>query len=779
MHIEQTGKKKMTDKKHRSGYRLWIIIGILILIPVLFVIAAVRFIPVRIRQSVEQSMSKLCEGPVVIDKLDLNLSGHLLLDKIRFYDKTERKWLSLENIEVKLTNWLSLNPVITEIEIERLNLEVFVSNGHFSLPLVISSEKPLKPDNRLNLHRLTIKETVIVLIDTKGSKTSYDNLDLSVVRIKNHEYKFLLNRISNRSPNTLFAEGKINLQDKDFIASLRMKHQFTQAEILPPLSPFKVLGVTKESNLNADLTIKGNYEEPNQLKSTGSIQLKDWVIKGEDQEVTGRFDTAIKINNEGISLENLVVRDANDFEWLSVNTFGIKLDNWPGTKPVLTEIDADGLELVTHLVNGRLELPFKPPSNKSNGLQSDHFNLKILQVQNASISLAEKPESKITCNYLSMQHAEIEGFYDITLIFSEHREPEPSVMLIRGFVNPASREISLSLDIDHNMTKKETTVVFAALGIPNISTEGKLIADVTVTGSLNEPLGLHSNGRVEFDNWNVFINDKIFANNLHTVARLNDQNINFEEISAEVYNGPVIGSVYLETEKNKLTKINGRFTGENISFIELTSLLSGQDKKAAKGSVTLNYSFATKSDNLQSLSADGQIILNDADITVIPVIPYIFNTLGLSKLDPLKLSDAECTFSMAGPLVKIQSAHIANPLGAIEIEPGGTIDLQTGQLDMYVIAVPLRQLDDLVRKAPVADIVFNLRDKLSRFYLRGHWSSPPAKLLTKTPIKDIKEGTIGFLQDVARNGGNFGQEMIKGFKALLSIGQSKKKSANN
>ena len=779
MHTGQTGKKKMTDKKHKSGYRLWIIIGILILIPVFFVIAVVRFIPARIRRTVEQGMSKLCEGPVVVDDIDLNLSGHLFLDGIKFYDKAKNKWLSLENIEVKLTNWLSLNPVITEIEIVRLNLEILESNGTFSMPLVLPSGKSIRPDNKLNIRKLTIKETAIALIDAKGYKTCYDNLDLSVVRTSYQEYDFLLKRIDKQGPNTLFAEGKINLRDKEYVASLKMKHQCTQAKIVLPFSPFKVLGVSRESSIAADLTIKGNYEEPNQLKSAGFIQLKDWIIKDQNQETTGKFDTAIKIKNEGISLENLVIRDVNDLEWFSVKTSDIKFDNWPSVKPVLTEINVDGLELVAHLADNKLELPFKIPANNAVGLQSDHINLRKLQVQNASVSLAERPESKVVCDYLCMQHVEFENIYDTTLIFSQHREPESSIMFIRGFVNPASWEISLSVDIDHNVTKQETNVVFAALGIQNISTEGKLIADVTVTGFLNEPWGLHSNGRIEFNNWNVFINDKIFANNLHTTARLDDQKINFEEVRANVYDGPVIGSVYIETEENKLTAINGRFSGESISFIELTSLLSGQDKKAAKGTVTLNYNFTSKGNNLQSLSAEGQIILNDADITVIPVIPHIFNTLGLSKINPVKLSDTECTFTMAGSVVKIQSAHIANPFGAIEIEQGGTIDLQTGQLDMYVIAVPLRQLYGIVKKAPVADIVFNLRDKLSRFYLRGHWSSPPAKLITKTPIKDIKEGTVGFFQDVARNGGNFGQEMIKGFKTLLSIGQPKKKSTND
>ncbi len=774
MHNEQNDKHRNAYKKRKSRHRVLIVICLFLVMSVFFAVSAAWFIPLRIKQAIEQDISKFCEGPVEIDEIDINLSGYLFLKEIRFYDKAKDQWLYLDNVKATLTNLFSLNPVITEIEVTRLNLNALFSNGSLSLPLVLSSKKSLKPGKRLNIQKLNIKQAIINVIDNEGYKIHFDNLTLSAVRTKDHEYEYILNRVGSERSNTFFVKGKINRQDTNFSASLQMKHQFTKAKIKHPLNALKVLGVSKGSNLTADFTIEGNYKELKQLQSTGSILLENWIIRGQNQETKGKFDTEIKISSDGIYLENLIVKDPNNLKWLDIKTSQLTLGNWPGIKPVLTAINIDGLELVAYLVDSKLKIPFKFSSNKTAEIKNNYINLEKINVQNASVSIAQRPESKIVCEYLSMQSAENEDFYNIELMLSKPREPEPSIMFIRGFINPANWQASLSFDIDHDMTKQESAVFFAALGTPDVTSEGKLIADVTVNGHLNEPLGLQSIGKIEFDNWNVFVNDMILANELFTTAKLEGPNINFEEISANVYNGPVIGSVYIETEQNQVTEINGRFSGENISFTELTSLLSGRDKKAAKGLLSFNYNFGSKGNNLKSLNADGQILLNDADITVIPVIPYIFSALGLSKLDPVKLSDAECTFNMTGTLVKIKSAHIANPFAAIEIEPGGTIDLQTGQLDMYVITVPLRQLYDLVRKAPVADIIFNLREKLVRFYIRGHWSSPPAKLFTKTPIKDIKEGTIGFFQDVTRNGGNFGQEMIKGFKALLSIGQKEK-----
>jgi len=133
---------------------------------------------------------------------------------------------------------------------------------------------------------------------------------------------------------------------------------------------------------------------------------------------------------------------------------------------------------------------------------------------------------------------------------------------------------------------------------------------------------------------------------------------------------------------------------------------------------------------------------------VLPIIPYIFSNIGLAKLDPLRMADVECIFSMAGPVVKIQSA---------------------------LNAVPLEKIESIIRQLPILDIFFNLKDKLTRLYIKGNWSDPPTKLITKRPIEDIKEGTVGFLQDVVKNGGQISQVMLKGFGVIFGAPANSKK----
>jgi hypothetical protein len=101
------------------------------------------------------------------------------------------------------------------------------------------------------------------------------------------------------------------------------------------------------------------------------------------------------------------------------------------------------------------------------------------------------------------------------------------------------------------------------------------------------------------------------------------------------------------------------------------------------------------------------------------------------------------------------------------MEPGGKVDLKSGQLDFYVVAVPIKEIDDLIKRIPVADLFVNLKDRLSRLHVKGHWSEPAAKLITKEPLKDIKEGTIDFLTGTVKTEGQLREGTIKKFKDLF------------
>jgi len=755
--------------------RLVGIVGSIILVVlVILVIAKVWLVPGIIRREVKKVLSKFCEGSVEIESVEASLSGQVYLKGIDFYDEISRKWLFVEEVKANLVDWPGLSPVITEIEIDGVGLQILAAEGKIFLPPVCLSERSVSPNKKLDVRKLAITKAAITIMDARGSKTVYDNFTLSAFR-KDSIYEFLLNRTSAESSEVFVAGGGVNLENLNLDATLQINHQFTKSEMIPALTALNMTGVSGEGNVAADLSIKGCIKKPKELQPTGTILFSDWTVESE-KEVLSKFDTKIEVSDQGLSLDDLAVRDANGLEWLSAKTSKLSFENWPGLRPVLNEIETEGLALQGRLIDGKLRLPVELSPNKTVGSKSDYFDFKKLVLRNASFGLADRRGSKIDCDYLSLQPAGREGFYDIVL--TSKGPAERGRISLKGAVNPASSEAGLTLQMDHTATKQETAVVFAALEMPQASAEGKLVADLRIAGRLNEPSELQLNGSAKFDEFIIFVKDKVLANNLYTTAEVKDHLLSFDKFNADVCNGPVEGSIYIESKQNRLIRLSGQFLGRKMNFVELTSILGEGGKKATKGSVTLKYDFTAAGSDLKSLSGYGSIFLDDADITVFPIIPYIFSNIGLAKLDPLRMADVECIFSMAGPVVKIQSAHIANPYAAIVAEPGGTIDLQTKQVEMYVNAVPLEKIESIIRQLPILDIFFNLKDKLTRLYIKGNWSDPPTKLITKRPIEDIKDGTVGFLQDVVKNGGHITQAMLKGFGVLFKAVDKSSKNKN-
>ncbi len=771
MFAGQTDGKMNVDKKRRVRRFVGIAGSIILVLLVLLVAAKVWLVPEIIRRKVKKALSKFSEGPVEIESVEASLSGQVYLGGIRFYDGLKREWLLVEDVKAELADWPGLSPGIAEIEIDGVGLRILAADGKISLPVRLSG-RSVSPKKKPDLPKLVITKAAVTVIDAQGSETVYDNFALSAGS-REGIYEFLLKRASDESSEVMIANGGVNLENLNIDAKVQMNHRFTKEEMNLALTALNMPGVSGEGSVAADLSVKGCVKKAKELQPAGTILLSDWTVERENK-VLGKFDTKIEVSDGGISFDDLEVRDANGVEWLSAKTSRLSFENWPGLRPVLNEIETEGLVVQARLVDGKLRLPVELSSKKSTGSKSGYFDFKKLVVSNASFGLADRQGSKIDCDYLSVQPAGREGFYDISL---ESKGPgERGIISLKGIVNPVSSEAGLTLEMDYPAKKQETVVVFAALGMPQASAEGKVVADMKIDGHLNKLPELQLKGRAKFDEFVVFIEEKVFANKLVTTAELDGQRLSFDWFSAVVCNGPVEGSIYVETEKNRPIRLGGQLLAQKMDFAELTSIFGEPGKKATKGSVTLGYNFSAEGSDIKSLSGNGEVFFEDADITVLPVFPYIFSSIGLSKLDPLRMADVECKFSMAGPVMKIQSAHVTNSYAAVVVEPGGTIDLQTKRIEMYVNAVPLRQIESIIKKLPVLDIFFNLKDKLTRFYLSGNWSDPPTKLITKRPIEDIKDGTVGFLQDVVKNGGNISQTMLKGFGVLFkAIDKSDKK----
>ncbi len=459
-------------------------------------------------------------------------------------------------------------------------------------------------------------------------------------------------------------------------------------------------------------------------------------------------------------LKGLKLSDSDEHDWLSAKVTKITLANWPGLEPVVKEIHVDGLNVYLLTTVDKFEAPWRVSRRQTTG-SGDGF-LQRLTVDNGAISVVDAQDLETLYDNISFSATRKEGLYD--LVLGRFSADPCEYIAAKGEINPGTLETDISLQIKHTFDRAEMVLMLEALNIPKLSAEGKLEADLAITGRLKGPKGLKSDGKISFDGWTVLKDDKIIASNLITEGIVKDRRLDFESIVANVCNGSFAGSLYIEDLQDQPTEFGGQVLAQKLSFIDVTDILGGPGRKATKGTVTFSYNFSGKGGDSQNLVGEGQIFLDDADITVIPIVPLVFNTVGLAQLDPLKISDAECTFTTVGPVMNIKSAHVANSVVAIKAQPGGTINLQTEQIDIYVITALLGKIGDIIRDMPIINIFANLKDRLIRLHVRGRWSDPSSKLITKEPIQDIKETTVGFLQDVLKNGGQITQETLKRFR---------------
>jgi hypothetical protein len=471
-------------------------------------------------------------------------------------------------------------------------------------------------------------------------------------------------------------------------------------------------------------------------------------------------------------LKGLKLFDKDGQKWLDAEVVEIGFVNWPSRSPIVTEIEVNKLKFQISATGGKLALPLVHHSSRSTA-SNRKLNLQRLTIKEATITAIDAQGSKKVYDNLMLSATRRENFYDVLL---NRISPETSELFVaKGRIDARTFKTEISFKMKHAVKRAETTMVFAALNASDLSAEGKLTADLTITGCLKEPAGLQPRGTVKLDEYVLFIKDKVLANNLNTVASFDGQSLNFDKFSAVMCNGRVSGAFYAKVEQKNFTEFRGRILAVNVNFPEFTSVLTGDAKKAARGTFTARYDFTGRPNDLKALNGEGLIVFYGADASVLPVIPQIFRFIGLSKYEPLKMSDVEAIFNTAGPVVTIKSGHIANSYAAIEFEPGGTVNLQTKRIDGYVVVAPLRQIAGAIENLPVINIFANLKDKLMRLHVKGHWSDPPPKLIKKEPIEDIRDATVGFIQDVVKTGGQFGQGMLDTLGTLFQKKQSKNK----
>jgi len=461
-------------------------------------------------------------------------------------------------------------------------------------------------------------------------------------------------------------------------------------------------------------------------------------------------------------LRGIELSDAEGRVWLRARSVKLALSDWPGLHPVVSEVEVENLDVRGFFTEGVLQLPLKPaPAHERK------FDLPTLTIRNMSVGIfAEKNAQAVWGDVqLALRREGQNLLIDLKRAFKEPGEE----LSLSGTVDGRSLEADLTLAMKHAVSREEAAAILAALNVPFLSkTDGKIDVRMGLRGGLAAPSALTPSGAIALADWSLSSRHGPLIKGLSGEVRFAGRAPAgaVAEVSAESCSGQMKAALTANVLADGTLRYRGRVDAEKVSFDELAKVLSGV-QKTRKGTLQFACAFDGYSRTPGGPAQRGYVYLEDADLADVPLLTALFRLMGLTQLDALQATDVEATFTMKGLVATVSEARVANAVAAIDVEPGGQVDIGSHHLDLYAIAAPIKQIQDFLGSIPLVSLVVRLKDKLTRVHIRGDWDAPPASLISKQPLNDIAEGTVGFLRGVASTGGRLGKSLFKTFGEII------------
>ncbi len=196
---------------------------------------------------------------------------------------------------------------------------------------------------------------------------------------------------------------------------------------------------------------------------------------------------------------------------------------------------------------------------------------------------------------------------------------------------------------------------------------------------------------------------------------------------------------------------------KSVSAGELFRAIAPKSKME-KGLVNGRVVISATGISLAGFHLNSLAVAENVDFEVSPLFFSMFRMMGIKPQSAQGTSDLAIAFNIDYPVVTINRARLANRASAMDVEPGGTINLETEQIDFYVVGASLNNIR-IALLAPGR----NLAKRLTRLRVKGHWSDPPDKMVSKAPMTDLAKGTLGFFTDCLKVGGDFGKGILRFF----------------
>jgi hypothetical protein len=521
--------------------------------------------------------------------------------------------------------------------------------------------------------------------------------------------------------------------------------------------------------------------------ATTALVAKHWIIPGIiaskiQSAAAGQWDGEVTVGSVEFSysgpiiVRNINFRDLAKRPWLHVGSAELALRNWPGVSPVLTDVDVREVAVTTHFVNGQLDLPPRKEVRPSPGV-SKSVDIQKITVRDISYTTVDDQEHSAKWAIQQFDVAkQPSGVFQVSLTSppadAKALADGEKIVTLTGSIDPNTHDADLTLDGDVSIDASRTADMLRAMKVPVIrGIEGRLHIDrANLRGRLDDPGLWQLAGQINLKGFQFEGPYGHLAQGLDCTMELSGRTIQITQFSANGCGGMVKVSGQADIGSDWNVTYTGMLDASNVDVPKLTETVAGPDRKAQRGILSLQLKYSGVGGGIRG---SGLLGLDKADVMPMSVFAEIFKQMGLGSSDQLRTSDVRAVFAFDGPRLTIEHGRLANTLSAIDVEKGGRVNVQTRELDLYVIAVPLKAVESILKLpiiGPLSEPFRNLRDKLVRMHIQGDWSAPPDTIVKKEPVTDVSEGTVAFFKDVAKSGGTLGEGTMKAvndvFRAL-------------
>jgi hypothetical protein len=454
-----------------------------------------------------------------------------------------------------------------------------------------------------------------------------------------------------------------------------------------------------------------------------------------------------------ITANSITLKDKTGRSCMKAEGMTLLFHQWPSRDPQLTGIALDRLDLRVHLENGGADFPFKKTTSSAAGQQGTSDPLETFTVNNLAVHLSNAKTDSIILDELPFSmHRNQTGY---TLSVKQRSVSDSDHFGLSGHINSENDQIHLSLGFAKHISKKTSSAILSLLDLSLLHAfEGSLSADLVLTGTLAEFGDLQPAGMVRLTDGSIFKDQTVWAEELNTSVQINRSYVQVEKWTADSFGGQIEGSLEAEIKHNQLAQYHGQIKGDQLQASAVMGALT-DTKTSSAGILAFDYTFAAEEGNLQQMKGQGRVTLDEVDYEMMRLAQKIIRTVSGNGSQAPKKSDALAIFETDGSIITFQKARLANDWVAMEVLPGGTLDIQTSRIDGHVIVALVKQIRDGLQRIPVVNLFAQFSDQMTSLRVQGYYSDMSNLKISKEPLRDVAKGTLDFFKGVATTGSDF------------------------